>query len=194
MTTHSSILGFFSAPTKSFTFPWKNDWKKHNSGKTRLNTAFWALCDTTDPLHNTVIMPISGYMYVRGLRFCAYRFNNCKEKQTQKKFKNKNSQTLHIHDVPFTLNFRRGASSTRPPPSKPRAEPHWQCCHSSLLNLVVMASPLCHHLPQQKPPPLPTLTAWPAAVFSSGESHRQRSLEGYSPWGRKRVQLSKKTL
>ena len=27
----------------------------------------------------------------------------------------------------------------------------------------------------------------PTPVFLPGESHRQRSLEGYSPWGHKRV-------
>ena len=65
---------------------------KHNSGKTRVNTAFWVLHDTTDPLHDTVIMPIGGYTHGRGFKVHAYRFNNCKEKQKQKNFKKKEKQ------------------------------------------------------------------------------------------------------
>ena len=35
---------------------------------------------------------------------------------------------------------------------------------------------------------IPWRTAWqPTPAFLPGESHRQRSLEGYSPWGGKRV-------
>ena len=36
---------------------------------------------------------------------------------------------------------------------------------------------------------IPWRKAWqPSPVFLSGEPHGQRSLEGYSPWGRKRVE------
>ena len=80
---YANFFFFFFAPTKSFSFPWRNDRKKHNSGKTRLNTAFWVLHDTTNPLHEMVIMPIGGYTCQR-FKFHVYRFNNCKEKQMQK--------------------------------------------------------------------------------------------------------------
>ena len=33
--------------------------------------------------------------------------------------------------------------------------------------------------------------AWqPTPVFMAGESHEQKSLQGYSPWGHKETQLS----
>lgn len=96
--------------------------EKHNSGKTRLKTAFCMLHNKTDPLQDTVIMPIDGSTYGRGVKSHAYKFNNCKSKTKAKEKISK--QTLHIHDVPFALHFRRGGSSShRDPLSKPRANP-----------------------------------------------------------------------
>ena len=33
----------------------------------------------------------------------------------------------------------------------------------------------------------------PTLVFLPGESHRQRSVEGYSPWGRKELDTTEST-
>ena len=34
---------------------------------------------------------------------------------------------------------------------------------------------------------------YPTPVFLPGESHGQRSLEGYGPWGRKEIDVTEKT-
>ena len=61
-----------------------------------------------------------------------------RSKKIFKKEKRKTTKrTLHIHGVPFALHFRRGAGSTQPPPSKPRAEPHHRRGH---LNSALLSS------------------------------------------------------
>ena len=41
---------------------------------------------------------------------------------------------------------------------------------------------------------IPWRKAWqPSLVFLPGESHGQRSLEGYSPWGRKELNTTEST-
>ena len=92
--------------------------------------------------------------------------------------------------------------------------PHAGVSVTSLLKLENQPehNTACEHTsPVRPPPPLAARCRWPRLcaqvrknpwrrewqpirAFLSGELHRQRSLEGYSPWGRKADPSSKATL
>lgn len=78
------------------------------------------LRNKTDPLQDTVIMPMDGSTYGRARHPMHTGLLTAKGKEKQKK---NPKQTLPIHDVPFALHFRRGSRQPPGPLSKPRARP-----------------------------------------------------------------------
>ena len=102
------------------------------------------LRDTTDPLHDTVIMPIGGYTHGRGFKVHAYRFNNCKEKQKQKNFKKKEKQPNARCICTVSLlhcTLEGGLAAPSPHPANQGQNPTSDVVTRTLLYSAAMAPP-----------------------------------------------------
>ena len=102
------------------------------------------LHDTTDPLHDTVIMPIGGYTHGRGFKVHAYRFNNCKEKQKQKNFKKKEKQPNARCICTVSLlhcTLEGGLAAPSPHPANQGQNPTSDVVTRTLLYSAAMAPP-----------------------------------------------------
>lgn len=61
--------------------------EKHNSRKSRLRTAFFVLCNKTDPLGDTVIMPMGRSSYGDGKSMHTSFITERKKKKPKKKLR-----------------------------------------------------------------------------------------------------------